>query len=184
MLTLLRRIAFALLTLSISWPALAQDCNSVILENKKISGTQIVRTSSLTIVVRGSYNYSIEFFTDEKGVFARMISQGGIEFNQDDLVIFVDNTGREQTYKFFSMGEVGTGSVPTHKNNLRLDLDAIQWLSESNITGINFVNFVDRQKYKFTINPNKQVEFKNLVTCFNSSLDKGAVVDTPGAAVA
>lgn len=161
----------------------AQDCSSTIKENKKISGIQIVRTDLVTIVVRGGYNYGLEFFTDEKGIYARMTSVGGIEFNQDDQVVFVDFTGKERIYKFISLGEVVPGNVPTHRNNLQLDLDAIKWLSNTTITGVNLVNFVNRQKYKFTINPNRQSEFRNLSICFFNSLEVASVKDTPGAEI-
>src|SRR5690349_4686025 len=161
----------------------AQDCSKTIKENKKITGIQIANTAQLAIVIRGGYTYFVEFFTNEKGIFAKFTSQGGIEFNQDDQVVFVDATGKERAYKFTGMDELMPGAVPTHRNNLRLDLDATQWLAESSITGINFINFVDRQKYKFTINVDRQSEFKNLIACFHGILDRAAVVDTPGASV-
>ncbi|HMX40880.1 MAG TPA: cell envelope integrity protein TolA, partial [Saprospiraceae bacterium] len=176
----------ALLALSLplgTFPLAAQDCASNIKENKKISGIQFVQTTTLTIIVRGNYNYAIEYFTNEKGIFARMVSVGGIEFNQDDQVVFVDASGNERAYRFMGMDELVPGSVPTHRNNLRLDLEAVQWLSESNITGINFINFVDRQKHKFTTNPNLQSQFRGFSACFYNILDAASVKDTPGAAV-
>ena len=152
--------------------ATAQDCAKNIKENKKISGVQIANTSQLAVVVRGGYTYFIEFFANEKGVFAKFVSQGGIEFNQDDQVVFVDASGKEKAYKFTGMDELMPGAVPTHRNNLRLDLEAMQWLSASNVIGINFINFVDRQKFKFTINADRQSEFKSLATCFYNILEK------------
>lgn len=178
-----RNLPIFLLLLLVASNSKAQDCSPVIKENKKISGIQIVRTDLITIVVRGGYNYGIEFFTDEKGIYARMTSAGGIEFNQDDQVQFVDFTGKERIYKFVSLGEVVPGNVPTHRNNLQLDLEAIQWLAGTTITNVNLVNFVDRQKYKFTINPNRQSEFRNLCICFSNTLETNAVKDTPGAEV-
>ena len=82
---------------------MSQDCSSAIKENKKISGIQIAHSAQLTVVVRGSYNYAINFFTNEKGIFARMTSVGGIEFNQDDQVVFIDDKGQERSYKFIGM---------------------------------------------------------------------------------
>ena len=161
----------------------SQDCGILVKENKKVNNIQIVSTASLTVVVRGSYNYSIEFFTNEKGIFGRMTSVGGIEFNQDDQVVFVDVNNKEQAYRFIGMDELLPGTVPTHRNNLRLDLEAVKWLSETTITGINFINFVDRQKHKFTTNPGLQNEFKGLAACFNAAIDPTAVIDIPGAAV-
>ena len=107
-------------------PVGAQDCTTIIKENKKIAGVQIVRSGTVTFVVRGNYNYGIEFFTDEKGIFARLISTGGIEFNQDDQVVFVDASGVERAYKFVGL--------------------------DNTITAVNLVSFVNRQKYKFTLN--------------------------------
>ncbi len=151
----LTRLLYPILLLITLLPSIstAQDCSKIIKENKKITGTQIASTSQLAVVIRGGYTYFIEFFTNEKGIFAKFTSQGGIEFNQDDQVVFVDAGGKERAYKFTGMDELVPGAVPTHRNNLRLDLEATQWLAEANITGINFINFVDRQKYKFTINP-------------------------------
>jgi hypothetical protein len=120
----------------------------------------------MELIIRGGYKYGIDFFSNEKGVFGRITSFGGIELNQDDQVVFVDNTGKEMAYKYINLGEVVAGAVPTHRNNLQIDLDAVKWLSESNIVGVNFINFVDRQKYKFTISSDRQEKFKNLTTCF------------------
>ena len=183
MIPFLRYTLSILITIYLFQPMYGQDCTSTIKENKKISGLQIVRTDMVTIVVRGGYNYALEFYTDEKGIYGRMTSVGGIEFNQDDQVVFVDFTGQERAYKFISLGEVVPGNVPTHRNNLKLDLEAIQWLSGTTITGVNLVNFVDRQKYKFTINPNRQSEFRNLCVCFFNALEINAIKDTPGAAI-
>ncbi len=179
------RIVYPFLLLLFLFPAVTfgQDCSKVIKENKKISGIQIASSSQLAVVIRSGYTYFIEFYTNEKGVFAKFTSQGGIEFNQDDQVVFVDAAGRERAYKFTGMDELLPGAVPTHRNNLKLDLEATQWLAESSIIAINFINFVDRQKYKFTINSDRQSEFKALISCFNGILDKSSVVDTPGAAV-
>ena len=76
----------------------AQDCSKVIKENKKISGIQLANTSTLSVVIRGGYTYFIEFFTNEKGIFAKFTSQGAIEFNQDNQVVFVEAAGKERAY--------------------------------------------------------------------------------------
>jgi hypothetical protein len=171
-------IAWLFLCLLFPTFSFAQDCSALIKENKKIAGTQIMNTAVLTIIVRGAYSYSINYFANEKGIFARFTSTGGIEFNQDDQVVFVDSTGVERIYKFNSMDELAPGAVPTHRNNLLLDINALKWLAESNITAINFINWVDRQKYKFTINKDRQGEFNKLTSCFYNNLDKNAIVST------
>ena len=122
---ILRQI-YPLLLLILLIPSItvAQDCSKTIRENKRISGIQIAATNQLAVVIRGAYTYSVEFFTDEKGIFARFTSLGGIEFNQDDQVVFVDASGQEKAYKFIGLDERLPGTVPTHQNNLRLDLEA------------------------------------------------------------
>ena len=181
---ILRKLILASFILFVASNSLsAQDCQKWIVENKKINEFQITRTKPITVVVRSSYTYSIELFSNEKGLFARMTSIGGIEFNQDDQVVFVDASGYERAYKFVNMGEVGTGSVPTYRNNLRLDKEAVEWLSANPITGINLVNFVDRQKHKFTINPNGQADFRAMVTCFSHTLDPALITEGPSAQV-
>ncbi|MFN7833847.1 MAG: hypothetical protein ACK5Q2_17845, partial [Bacteroidota bacterium] len=151
----------------------AQDCGKVIKENKKVSGVQFASTSQLSIVIRSGYIYFLELFTDETGIYARLTSQGGIEFNRDDQVVFVDAGGQERAFKFVGNDErVPGASVPTHKNKLGLDTESLKWIGESNIVGINFINFVDRQKYKFTVNADRQLELKNLVNCFMGVLEK------------
>jgi hypothetical protein len=169
-----RLITLATLFLTLGFTSgFAQDCGKVIKENKKVNGIQSASTSQLSIVIRSGYIYFLELFTDETGIYARLTSQGGIEFNRDDQVVFVDAGGQERAFKFIGNDErVPGSSVPTHKNKLGLDTESLKWIGESNIVGINFINFVDRQKYKFTVNADRQLELKNLVNCFLSILEK------------
>ncbi len=177
------------------WPVLAgfclfpfaikaqSDCSKLVPESKKLNGVQLTRSVAATFIVRGSYSYTVEFFTDEKGVFARITSIGGVDFNQDDQFVFIDANGSEKAYKFITLAEEIPGSTPTHRNTLHLDIPALEWLAGNTVTNVTIINFVDRQKYKFQVSPNRQVEFRQLANCFLSAVDKSAVVVSAASSV-
>ena len=81
-------LLFPLLSLCTS-VGIAQNCGSLIEENKMIGNFQQVRSKSQTLIVRGNYSYAIEFMNDKKGILAKIYSKNGVEFNQDDEVIFI-----------------------------------------------------------------------------------------------
>ncbi|MEZ4919618.1 MAG: hypothetical protein R2792_11000 [Saprospiraceae bacterium] len=164
-------------------PSFSQDCSKQIIDNKKHSGVHLLVSTNLAIVVRAKYTYQMQIFSNEKGVFARMTSVGGIEFNQDDQVVFFDVAGNERAYRFVNMDEVLPGAVPSHRNNLQIDLEAIDWFSKSTITSIHFINFVSRQKHKFDINANRQQAINQVATCFTTMLDPSSISNTTGASV-
>ncbi|MBK8557516.1 MAG: hypothetical protein IPL65_17975 [Lewinellaceae bacterium] len=173
---------FLLLLLSSS-SLFSQDCASVMTDNKKIGGVQFISTNNLTIVVRARYSYQMQIFANEKGIFGRMTSIGGIEFNQDDQVLFADANGVERSYRFVNMDEVLPGSVPSHRNILQLDKEAVEWLSISTIGYVTYINFVSRQKHKFEVSPNRQVDLNKMAGCFLAALDPNYLLDGPRAAV-
>jgi hypothetical protein len=93
----------------------AQNCASVINENKKVAGLHLLTTKPITIVVRGDYSYSLNFANTEDGIVARVFSKAGQEFNQDDEFIFVDKSNTRKSYRFIEMGEVDKeGNVPVY----------------------------------------------------------------------
>ncbi|PJA63340.1 MAG: hypothetical protein CO161_01615, partial [Candidatus Portnoybacteria bacterium CG_4_9_14_3_um_filter_44_9] len=65
----------------------AQDCSSMIFENKVVGGIHVLRTNPQIVVVRGTYTYSIDFRSDNLGLMAKVYSQGGEIFNQNDEMI-------------------------------------------------------------------------------------------------
>ena len=87
----------------------AQNCATQIEQDKIISGTHILRSKAKTLVVRGNYSYAIHLSSDNKGITALMTSKGGVEFNQDDEVIFMDANKTRRSYRFIGMGEMTTG---------------------------------------------------------------------------
>jgi len=98
----------------------AQDCSKLIAEDKNIEGTHILRMKTQTLVVRGTYSYSIELMTDDKGVIARVYSKAGVDFNLGDEIIFMDNNNIRKSYRFIEMGEMSTeGTTPVHSNILQ-----------------------------------------------------------------
>ena len=177
-LNLLITAIFSLLFLLAS-PGLAQNCGSIITENKNIGGTQILKSKQQMMVVRGTYSYSLEFINTEKGVLANVYSKSGVEFNQDDEIIFMDKNKTRKSYRFIEMGElIRRGGTPVHQNVLQLDLAALNWFSTALMNTIYIKNNISNKMFKFTVNPNRQAEFKHLATCFNNSLDKTKVRDT------
>ena len=128
--------------------AIAQNCGSVIVQNRMISGTQFVTSNLQTIVVRGNYSYSLEFMSNEKGILARVFSKSGVEFNQDDEIIFMDRSSVRKSYRFIEMGEVVNKSgTPVHQNILQLDLAALEWFSSSMINVIYIKNNISNMMH-------------------------------------
>ncbi|MEO0044368.1 MAG: hypothetical protein RL329_3816, partial [Bacteroidota bacterium] len=116
--------------------AITAQCNGFIIENQTVGNTHFLRSTNQTLVVRGNYVYSMELLTNDKGIFARMVSRNGVEFNQDDEVIFVDATNTRKTYRFVGMSETVNALEKVSQNRLQLDLPALEWLSNQLITTI------------------------------------------------
>ena len=168
---------FFLLFIS-SYSLQAQNCPNLIVENKTLGSSQILKSKDQTIVIRGTYSYSIEFNTSTNGIVAKVYSNGGVEFNQDDEIIFTDVTKKRQSYRFVEMGEVKkSGNTPIFINTLQLDMAAIEWFANSPINTLYLRNNVTNKMLKLTVTSNRQADFKNLAKCFNSSLDRGKVKD-------
>ena len=119
----------------------AQNCAVLIDENITVGGTQILRTKAKKLVVRGDYSYSLVFLHSERGVQAKVNSHNGVEFNQGDEIIFMDNKGKRMSYRFIEMGELSRGTgAPVHHNILQLDIAAIEWFSKTQMTTLYFKN--------------------------------------------
>ena len=156
----------------------AQDCTVHINEDKVIGGTHILRSHQKTLVVRGNYSYSVMLSSDEKGITALMISNGGIEFNQDDEVIFMDANKTRRSYRFVGMGEVNTErGVPIHSNVLQLDVAALNWFSSNVITTLYLKNNISNEMRKFTLTSTRLNDFNTMATCFYQVLDPSKIVD-------
>ncbi|MCB0579927.1 MAG: hypothetical protein KDD10_11550, partial [Phaeodactylibacter sp.] len=175
----MRSIPFALLIFFCCLARNAQSqCETLIAEDKVIDGTHILRTTTQTLVVRGNYTYSMELRSDSKGITAKVYSKAGVEFNQDDEIIFMDVNGMRRSYRFVGMGEMEReGGTPVYHNILQLDLAAIQWFAGTGINVLYIKNNISNQMRKFTINESRQSEFSLLVTCFNRRIDKEKVND-------
>ena len=150
----------------------AQNCSGMIIDNRVVGNTHFLRAATMTLIVRGDYSYELEFSNNEKGVSARITSKNGVEFNQGDEMIFVDVNNTRKTYRFVEMGDV-RGRI--FQNVLQLDMPAMAWFSETTITTFYILSKVTYEMRKFTIPDNRQVEFKNLASCFIQSLDKTKV---------
>ncbi len=144
------------------------DC-PIIIENKKINGIQFVRTDSRLIIMRGNYSYTITFFNDKSRIFAQIISTGSFGLNLDDQVVFINSSGQEKTFKFVN---IGLYEKMKNRNNLQIDREGLKWMANSTIVGVNFINFVDKMKYKYTILPKRGAELRNMVNCFDNILEE------------
>jgi len=167
------------LFLILNFWASAQNCTNVIKDDRIISGTHILKTNPVTLVVRGNYTYSIMLMSDSKGITAKMFSKGGVSFNQDDEIIFMDNTSQRKSYRFIETGELKRGKgTPTYENILALDMAAIKWFATSNINTIYIKNNISNEMRKFTVNQSRQTDFRVGAVCFNNTIDKDKIVAT------
>ncbi len=156
----------------------AQDCGPFIEKELNVGGLHMLRTIPLTIVIRGTYTYSIQLTNDEKGLRAKVISRGGVEFNQDDEIIFMDVNTVRKGYRFVGAGETkDDNGTPEYINYLQINLAAVQWFSEADINTIYIKNNISKEMRKFTVNPNRMTDFRIMADCFNRRLNKSAVVD-------
>ena len=151
----------------------AQNCSLLILDNRVVGNTHFLRSATTTMILRGDYSYSVEFFNDEKGVQARVTAKNAIELNQGDELIFADVNNNRKTYRFVNMSDL-TGPK-TYQNVLQLDMAAMQWFSENTVTTIHILSKATYEMRKFTLPDNRQAELKNITTCFNQTLDKSKV---------
>ena len=165
---------FALPNLSYS------QCAEIIKEDKNIGGVQVLSTNPQTIVVRGTYTYSIDFRIENSSIVSKVYSKGGELFNQNDELIFIDDNKNRRSYRFVEMGEmIRDGGTPVHQNTLEIDLAALDWFAQNDMEVIFIKNNVKNQMLKFTVNDSRQTDFKNMASCFSSKLDRTKINDKP-----
>ncbi len=177
---LIYRISSLIIALVFLLPmnSFAQNCAKSLVSNKKVNGVQMLETKFQTLVIRGSYAYSVSFTHTDKGLFATMRSEGGVEFNQDDEIIIMDKSGSRKSYRFEGMGELkNKGGVPVYINKLRINLEAISTIATSYITTIYIKNNVSNKMRKFTLTAKRRKELQMLGKCFYTALDKSKVKD-------
>ena len=151
---------FGIFSLALT-PLSGQDCSAFIERELTMGGLHVLRSVPLTLVIRGTYSYSIQIINDEKGLRARVISRSGVEFNQDDEIIFMDVNSVRKGYRFVEMGEMRDDKgTPEYHNFLQINLAAVQWFSEVDITTIYIKNNISREMRKFTVNPNRLADFR------------------------
>ena len=154
----------------------AQNCGGLLPDNRVVGNTHYLRSSSITMIIRGDYSYNIEFFNNEKGVHARVTSKNGIELNQNDEIIFADANNNRKTYRFIEMGDLI--SPKTYQNVLQLDVAATSWFAENNVATVYLLSKTTYELRKLTIPDIRQAEFRSVSVCFNQTLDKSKVQNT------
>ncbi|NJK84491.1 MAG: hypothetical protein HC912_12575 [Saprospiraceae bacterium] len=156
----------------------AQNCASLIAEDKTIKDINILRMHPTTLVVRGNYSYALTLQNETKGVVAKVISKAGELLNRDDEVIFMDVNQVRKSYRFVETGNnSNNGGTPISENILQLDLDAAKWLASTSIVTIYIKNNVENQMRKFTVIENRQQELKQMAVCFVEKLNPDFVND-------
>ena len=151
----------------------AQDCSKFIAQNKTVNGTQILTSQQFTVIVRGSYSYAFSFQSDERGLTANVYSKGGVTFNKDDEIIFLDANQTRKSYRFIDIGyKEKQGTTPVHSNILQLDLEAVKWLANNAITIFYIKNNISNQMRKMTITGTRQSDMRQQAICFLKALDE------------
>ncbi len=154
----------------------AQNCDQIIADNRMLKGIQLLTTQQFTLIIRGTYSYSIEFINDELGITAKMFSKGGVQFNRDDEIIFMDANRNRKSYRFINMNVIEKqGNTPVHQNILQLDLAAIKWFANASIHTFYIKNNTSNQMRKMTVNPNRQADLMKQANCFLQYLDEGGI---------
>ena len=150
----MRYALLAFLILSLFAPTTLQaQCESLITDDRILNDIHVLKTTNQTLVVRGNYTYSLELHSGRQGITAKMYSKAGVEFNQDDEIIFLNKSGERRFYRFIEMGEmVRESGTPVYQNVLQMDLAAIDWMLETDVEVMYTKNNVSNQIRKFTIN--------------------------------
>ena len=143
------------------------QCADLIKEDKVIGGAQVLQSNPQTIVVRGTYTYSIDFRIENNGLVSKVYSKGGELFNQNDELVFIDEMKNRRSYRFIEMGEmVRDGGTPVHQNTLDIDVAALEWFAQNKMVVIFIKNNVKNQMLKFTVNESRQSAFNRMASCF------------------
>ena len=151
----------------------AQNCAGLLPDNRVVGSTHYLRSSSITMIIRGDYSYNLELFNNEKGVQARVTSKNGVELNQNDEIIFANVNNNRMTYRFVEMGDLL--SAKTYQNVLQLDVAAVTWLAENNVATVYILSKTTYEMRKLTIPDIRQTEIRSVAVCFNQTLDKSRV---------
>ena len=140
-----------------------------------VQNTQYLRSENIPLVIRSNFTYSLELINREKGIMAKISSKGGEILNKDDEVIFWDLNQVRHAFRFVEVGQRSTGQLNTYENILMLDIEAIEWLSNTYIEKIYIKNFVSHKIYSYLLNENRRDELRQMAKCFLQRLDKSKV---------
>lgn len=156
-----------LVFLTCSSAGIYAQCSEYIAEDKVIDEQHQATTQPLTMVSRGTYQYTLEFIYDGKWITARVLSIGGVDLHQGDEVIIVDADGNRYIYPFINEGQASSvGGIPTHYNVFPLERTDLDWLAGRGISILYIkCNHISEIR-KFAIAPEQQVEISRAAACF------------------
>lgn len=69
------------------------QCESLIMDDCIFNDIYVLKMINQILVVCGNYIYSLELYSGWQGIMAKMYFKVGVEFNQDDEIIFFNKSG-------------------------------------------------------------------------------------------
>lgn len=165
-------------------PAAGAQCSEQIAENVRIPQGQRVETTDQTLVVRGSYRYTLRLEASPRGVRALLNSRGGEVPNQGDELILASGDDR-RAFRFLGEAKrVQVAGAPAYENYLQLDLPTAEWLANTDIDVIVLKNNRKGQGRRWSLSGGRQAELRQLATCFTTAIDPNALPEIPAVSVA
>jgi len=148
-----------------------QSCDEFIDEVTNLDGIPHVRTIVLTVVSRFNYEYSIEFLSDDKGIYGGMRSKGGVALNQGDELILADSGNVRMAFQFFEFEQtVIEGDTPLSRNFFQMDKAAMEWLANSYISVIWLKDNIKKEIRKFKLDEDRKLYLNKMAACFEELL--------------
>ncbi len=159
--------------------AYAQDCSSSIKDAHQLGQAQLVRSQVKILVMRGVDAYSTQFVCDKSGLQLKVFSKGSTRLDAGDELIFGSSAGDFLNIAFENIAEeskVGENTVSI--NSLQLDQESLQWLNSHSISTL-YIRLAANQDQlrKYTLDPQRQSDFTEMIRCFKQTLQAELIND-------
>lgn len=167
------RLFCFLSTLCFSHFSLAQNCEGILAKSTTLNGALHLVSQPQTMIIRGNYIYNLELEHDSKGLALKLYSKRGVQLNQGDELIFIDDKNIRKSFQFAGIiNNIKEGNTPIHSNWISLTESDLQWLAKQKITVIFIKNNAANEMRKYPVTESRQREFRQLAYCFLSFLNK------------
>ena len=166
--------AMAILTLFlplIAWSQGFRGCDEAILSNRIANEVQYVNSSEILLIARGNYSYYLSFFSDTRGVLAKIVSKGGMVFEHGDELIFVDDKQVRKKYSFIEEPQGHEKNSTISSNVLLMDYPSLDWLVNSEIVNVYLRNNLKSQMRKLPLLGERENALSDLAFCMSKTLD-------------